>query len=96
MLNLFKGDLRNKEFLEKVFHDFYRNDKKFDGIIHFAGLKSVAESFEKPLSYWEVNVFGSITLFKIMQEFNCNNIVFSSSATIYGNVDSSPILESVK
>mgnify|MGYP001257619125 CR=1 FL=1 len=92
-LNLFKGDLRNKEFLEKVFHDFYRNDKKFDGIIHFAGLKSVAESFEKPLSYWEVNVLGTINLLEIMKRYNCDSLVFSSSATIYAQKEKSFLSE---
>ena len=54
-------------------------------VIHFAGLKSVKESNLKPLEYWDVNVSGSINLLKIMDKYNCRNIVFSSSATIYGS-----------
>ena len=91
-----EGDIRDIEFLRDVFSNAEKNNYPIEAVIHFAGLKAVADSVRDPLLYWEVNVFGSITLFKIMQEFNCNNIVFSSSATIYGNVDSSPILESVK
>jgi len=54
-------------------------------VIHFAGLKAVGESVKKPLLYYENNVGGSTTLLKVMQKFNCNDIVFSSSATVYGD-----------
>ena len=76
----------------------YAKAKSFliDGVIHFAGLKSVRESVESPLDYWDVNVKGSISLLKVMQEYNCKTIVFSSSATIYGEVSNHPLSESAK
>ena len=84
-LYFFKGDLRNKEFLDSVFEKVKSKGKSIDGVIHFAGLKAVAESVNYPLMYWENNVLGSLNLFKSMSENNCKTIVFSSSATVYGN-----------
>ena len=57
----------------------------FDAVIHFAGLKAVAESVEKPLFYYENNVVGTLNLLKAMKENNCNSLIFSSSATVYGD-----------
>ena len=54
-------------------------------VIHFAGLKAVGESCSKPLFYYENNVGGSVSLIKVMNKHNCENIVFSSSCTVYGN-----------
>jgi UDP-glucose 4-epimerase len=73
------GDIRDKAFLECVFANFAP-----DAVIHFAGLKSVGESVESPLSYYDVNVSGSQVLLEVMQAHGCNRIVFSSSATVYG------------
>jgi UDP-glucose 4-epimerase len=67
----------------------------FDAVIHFAGLKSVGESVDKPLHYYENNVFGSIQLFKVMNEHDLKTIVFSSSATVYGEPISLPLNESL-
>ena len=75
----FKKDLRDKS----IFNIFKKY--KIDCVIHFAGLKSIDESIKRPLLYWDNNVKGSICLFNIMEKFNCRNIAFSSSATIYGN-----------
>ena len=73
------GDIRDKAFLESVFKRFAP-----DAVIHFAGLKSVSESVENPLFYYDVNVNGSQVLLEVMQAYGCNKIVFSSSATVYG------------
>ncbi len=84
-----KGDIRDKKALEKVFKKY-----KIDSVIHFAGLKAVAESVANPLSYYDNNVIGTIRLLEVMKEFDCKKIVFSSSATVYGNPETCPIDES--
>ena len=84
-ITFIKGDIRNYEILKKIFIDAIHKKKPISGVIHFAGLKAVEESVKNPLLYWENNVFGSINLFKAMKLYDCNIIVFSSSATIYGN-----------
>ena len=63
----------------------------FEAVIHFAGLKAVAESIEKPLEYYETNVQGTVNLLKCMAEFKVNKIIFSSSATVYGDPHTVPI-----
>ena len=85
-LRFFEGDIRKKDFIDYVFKTALKEKKAIDGVIHFAGLKAVAESVIKPLNYWENNVLGSYNLIKIMEENNCKTIVFSSSATVYGNI----------
>ena len=75
-----EGDIRNKNLLRKIFEE---NHIEF--VIHFAGLKAVSESIKDPLRYFDFNVISTINLLKIMEKFNCKKIVFSSSATIYGN-----------
>ena len=92
-LNIYNGDLRDKKFLENLFFDLHKNNKKIDGIIHFAGLKSVSESVKYPLLYWEVNVISSINLLEIMKKYNCNTFVFSSSATLYVQKENSLLTE---
>ena len=67
---------------------------EFDSVIHFAGLKAVGESVEKPLCYYQNNVGGALTLIEVMRQYNCYRLVFSSSATVYGNPASVPIKES--
>lgn len=84
-LKFFEGDLKNKEFIDNIFKKAQKDDNPIKGVIHFAGLKAVAESVSKPLLYWNNNVIGSYNLIKSMQENNCRTIVFSSSATVYGN-----------
>ena len=83
-----KGDIRDKEKLREVFNKF-----KIDGVIHFAGLKAVGESTQKPLEYYENNVCGTNNLLEIMKEFNVKKFVFSSSATVYGEPEKMPVTE---
>ncbi|NWF66003.1 MAG: UDP-glucose 4-epimerase GalE, partial [Campylobacterales bacterium] len=87
-ISLEEGDIRDKTKLKDVFTRY-----KIDSVIHFAGLKAVGESVEKPLEYYDNNVIGTIRLLEIMQEFNCKKIVFSSSATVYGDPHTTPISE---
>ncbi len=82
-LNIFKGDIRDKKIIIKIFEDAIKNNNPITSVIHFAGLKSVSESVKKPFLYWENNVSGTINLINIMNQFNCKTIVFSSSASIY-------------
>ena len=83
-----EGDIRNREDIEEVFINH-----KIDAVIHFAGLKAVGESVEQPLHYYENNVCGTVQLCEVMGEHNCKQIVFSSSATVYGDPHTTPIKE---
>lgn len=85
---LAQGDVRDKPFLTSVF-----NQHKIDAVIHFAGLKAVGESVANPLKYYGNNVMSSMVLVEVMSEFGIKNIVFSSSATVYGFSDTEPISE---
>ena len=76
----YKADIRNYSELEKVI-----SNNKFDACIHFAGLKAVGESCEKPMLYFDNNVSGSINLYDLLIKNNVNSIIFSSSATVYGD-----------
>ena len=87
-LEFVKGDIRDTESLRQVFLSNH-----FFGVIHFAGLKSVGESVARPLLYYNNNVSGTINLLEIMAEYNVKNLVFSSSATVYGDPESLPIDE---
>ena len=78
-----KGDVRDKEFLRKIFEEYKLSGNEIEIVIHFAGLKAVGESVLNPLSYWDVNINTTISLLSIMDEFKCNNLIFSSSATVY-------------
>lgn len=84
----YKTDLLDKEGMRKIFRE-----NKIDSVIHFAGLKAVGESVEKPLEYYKNNVVGTINLLEVMKEFNVNKMVFSSSATVYGAPKTVPITE---
>lgn len=90
-ISFYEIDLRNKEDLRKVF-----KEHKIDGVIHFAGLKAVGESVKLPLKYYNNNLLSTITLLEVMEENNCKNIVFSSSATVYGEQDSPKYIETMK
>lgn len=85
---LIEGDIRDEQKLDVVFaqHDF-------DAVIHFAGLKAVGESVEQPLRYYSNNVFGSLQLFELMAKHGVKTIVFSSSATVYGDPVELPLHE---
>lgn len=74
-------DLREEEKLDSIF----AKHGPFTSVIHFAGLKAVGESVAKPLSYYDNNLIGTIALLKVMAKHGCENIVFSSSATLYGD-----------
>lgn len=84
-LRIINGDICDSYKLNEVFSEAKKTDNFIDGVIHFAGLKSVRESVENPFKYWDINVKGTINLLKIMELYDCNSIVFSSSATIYGS-----------
>ncbi len=83
-------DIRDKEVLRKVFEKH-----NIDSVIHFAGLKAVGESVEKPMLYYDNNISGTVTLCKVMAEYGCKKIVFSSSATVYGEKNVSPLNENM-
>ena len=83
-IQIFQIDIRDEIRLKNVFTEAAHEGCSIQSVIHFAGLKAVAESVENPLLYWENNVMGAITLLKVMEQSNCKTIVFSSSATIYG------------
>ncbi|WP_448210872.1 UDP-glucose 4-epimerase GalE [Colwellia sp. MEBiC06753] len=85
-----QGDICNRDDLHQVFSQY-----KIDAVIHFAGLKAVGESCQKPLSYYENNVCGSVKLFQAMADFNVKQLVFSSSATVYGEGNESPLVETM-
>ena len=87
-IEFIEGDIRDAKLLKQVFaeHDFF-------GVIHFAGLKAVGESVAKPLLYYNNNVSGTIILLEVMAEANVKNLVFSSSATVYGDPEVLPIDE---
>jgi len=87
-IRVVEGDIRDKKRLQEVF-DMYA----IDSVIHFAGLKAVGESVEKPLEYYDNNVYGTIALCEVMRKNNCKKIVFSSSATVYGDPHTTPIKE---
>ena len=90
-IEFIEGDIRDAESLKKVFatHHFF-------GVIHFAGLKAVGESVAKPLMYYDNNVSGTIALLEVMAEYDVKNLVFSSSATVYGDPETLPIDENSK
>jgi UDP-glucose 4-epimerase len=83
-----QGDMRDAALLEDIF-----STRRMDAVIHFAGLKAVAESTRKPLEYYETNIAGTLTLLRTMQAHACKRIVFSSSATVYGQENPAPFTE---
>lgn len=83
-------DVRDKEALSKVFEE-----NSIDAVIHFAGLKAVGESCEIPLQYYSNNIDSTLILLEVMKKYNCHNIVFSSSATVYGIPERVPLVETM-
>lgn len=83
-----EGDIRDKDALNKVFSKY-----EIDSVIHFAGLKAVGESVANPLEYYDNNINGTLVLLEVMKKHKCKKIVFSSSATVYGDPHSTPIKE---
>lgn len=88
IFKFYEGDLRDKKLLEKIF-----KENKIEAVIHFAGLKAVGESVEKPLEYYQNNIVSTLTLCEIMRDYNVKKLVFSSSATVYGKQEVLPIKE---
>ncbi|WP_102798363.1 UDP-glucose 4-epimerase GalE [Bowmanella denitrificans] len=89
-LSFVEGDIRDADLLNTLFAQ-----QQIDAVVHFAGLKAVGESVEQPLRYYQNNVYGTLTLCEAMQANGVKNLVFSSSATVYGDPVSLPLLESM-
>ncbi len=87
-VTFYKLDIRETDKLLNVF-----SEHKIHSVVHFAGLKAVGESSQIPLEYYEQNIYGTLSLLKAMQKYDCRRIVFSSSATVYGDPASVPITE---
>ena len=87
-VTLYIGDVCDKNLLRKIF-----NENKIDSVIHFAGYKAVGESVKLPLKYYRNNLDSTLSLCEVMSEFDCKNLVFSSSATVYGIPKKLPIKE---
>jgi len=87
-VKVYQGDIRDADILYEIFakHNIY-------AVIHFAGLKAVAESIGQPVKYYDNNIGGTLTLINMMEKFNVKNFVFSSSATVYGHPETLPIKE---
>ena len=92
-ISIIKGDIRDLSLLERIFSTAKSKGEEITSVIHFAGLKAVGESFEKALDYWETNVGGTLTLLKAMEKNDCRTIVFSSSATVYGQSTKDSLIE---
>lgn len=88
-VKLYEGNICDKELLTKIF-----KENQIDAVIHFAGYKAVGESVAKPLMYYRNNIDSTLTLLEVMSDNNCKKIVFSSSATVYGNPERLPLDES--
>ena len=86
--DFYEVDLLDEEKLEQVF-----KENNIESVMHFAGLKAVGESVAKPIEYYHNNITGTLILLKLMKKYNCKRIVFSSSATVYGNPAELPITE---
>lgn len=84
----YKADIRNRQSLDKILDRY-----SFDACIHFAGLKAVGESVSKPIEYYDNNINGTLVLVQALKDHGCKNIIFSSSATVYGNPAFIPITE---
>ena len=84
----YQADIRDREALNEIF-----DKESIDSVIHFAGLKAVGESMQKPLEYYDNNISGTLVLVDVMRQHGCKNIIFSSSATVYGDPAFVPITE---
>ena len=84
----YQADIRDREALNEIF-----DKESIDSVIHFAGLKAVGESVQKPLEYYDNNISGTLVLVDVMRQHGCKNIIFSSSATVYGDPAFVPITE---
>ena len=87
----YEGDMRDRELLERIF-----TENEIEAVIHFAGLKAVGESVEKPLDYYDNNINGTLCVLEAMKAHGCKRMIFSSSATVYGNDNKVPFTEDMK
>ena len=87
-VQFYKADIQDRDAMNKVF-----DENKFEAVIHFAGLKAVGESVAKPIEYYQNNIGGTLVLTDVMRHHGCKNIIFSSSATVYGDPAIIPITE---
>ncbi len=87
----YKEDVCNLNALNNIF-----SSNKIDAVIHFAGYKAVGESVKKPIMYYENNLISTLHLCEVMKKYNCNKLIFSSSATVYGNPEKLPLTEDCK
>ena len=92
-IDFIKGDVRDSRLLDEIFLLELKKGNTISGVLHFAGLKSTSESVINPIKYWDQNLISTITLLKVMNKFNCKNLVFSSSATVYGASQDNPLNE---
>lgn len=90
-IKFYECDIRDRAGMDKIF-----KENKIEAVIHFAGLKAVGESCQKPIEYYDNNIGGTLTLCDVMRQNNCKNIVFSSSATVYGMHNVSPLKETMQ
>ena len=90
-VRFYRTDMRDEADLEQIFED-----NKIDAVIHFAGMKAVGESVQKPLLYYRNNIDTTLSLLECMQKYQVNNIIFSSSATVYGEENPVPYTEEMK
>ena len=90
-VKLYGGDIRDKALMDRIFEE-----NKIDWVIHFAGLKAVGESCAKPVEYYDNNLYGTLVLLQAMRSHGCKKIVFSSSATVYGDPEVLPLTEDCK
>jgi len=87
-LSFYRADVNDREALECIF-----DEEPVDRVIHFAGFKAVGESVQKPIEYYSNNIGNTLTLVDVMREHGCKSIIFSSSATVYGDPDALPLTE---
>ena len=90
-VKLYEGDVRDKELMNRIFAE-----NKIDSVIHFAGLKAVGESCAKPIEYYDNNLTSTLVLLDVMRKNGCKKIVFSSSATVYGDPERLPLDETCR
>ena len=90
-IKVYELDIKDAKLLEKVFEE-----NKIDAVIHFAGLKAVGESVKLPVMYYRNNIDTTLSLLETMSKYNVKNIIFSSSATVYGEENPVPYLETMK
>ena len=90
-VKFYNADIRDRAVMERIF-----SENTFDAVIHFVGLKAVGESVQKPIEYYDNNLYGTLVLLETMKAHNVKKLVFSSSATVYGTPEKLPLIEGCK